>query len=330
MAGISSKAAGKLSNRLKFNGGNEFQNGEFIDGSGLETYDAVHRMYDPQIGRFHQIDALSDVSNNYSTYSFASDNPIHRNDPLGLADTTTINDGNVATVKGIRHKPRSGFYWPNSTKSERQEWDRSEDVYNRRASNRQALGQKGDPSSYTSHLPMYQNWSKEEKNYRAMQSFVVGILGTPVLVSISPAVVVAAIRMKVQANIIAAGADFGVQALMNGSEHKSISSNWNPVSTVLSFGLGAPTHSISNIAGVSLFSSSISSSINLSPTAIGKNNIFSFDPRSIIINAVFGTAAGVGSNQFKVDFRNSSLGDGFSQTISLAGAAVDNNTKEQQ
>jgi hypothetical protein len=292
-------------------------------------YDAVQRMYDPQIGRFHQVDPLSDISLSQSPYSFASDNPILRNDPLGLADTTTINDGNVASVKGIRHKPRSGFYWPSSTKSERQEWDRNESMYSRRASNGQAVGQKGDPSSYTSHLPMYQNWSREEKNYRAMQSFAVGILGTPVLISISPAVVVAALRMKLQANIIAGSADFGVQALMNGSQHKSMLSNWNPVSTVLSFGLGAPTHSLSNIAGVSLFSASISFSVNLSPTAIGNNNIFSFDPRSIIINAVFGTAAGAGGNQFKVDFRNSSLGEGFSQTINLAGAAVDNNTKEQ-
>ncbi len=329
MSGISSKAAGKLLNRFKFNSGNELQSGEFNDGSGLETYDAVHRMYDPQIGRFHQIDALADVSNNYSPYSFGSDNPILRNDPLGLADTITINDGNVAMVRGIRHKPPPAFSWPNSTKSDRQEWDRNERMYYSRSLNHKSLNQKGDPASYTSHLPMYNRWHMADQNYRAMQSFAVGILGTPVLMSISPVVVVAALRMKLQANIIAGGADFGIQALMNGSQHKSVLSNWNPVSTVLSFGLGAPTHSLSNIAGVSLISATISSSVNLSSSAIGNNNIFSFDSRSIIINAVFGTAAGAGGNQFKVDFRNSSLGEGVSQTINLAGAAVDNKTKEQ-
>jgi len=193
MAGISWKLPGSVINRFKYNGGNEFQSKEFSNGSGLEIYDAVHRMYDPQIGRFHQIDALADVSNNYSPYSFASDNPILRNDPLGLADTTTINDGNVATVKGIRHKPPPAFYWPNSANSDRQEWDRNERMYYSRSLNHQSLNQKDDPTSYTSHLPMYKRWHAVDQNYRAMQSFAVGILGTPVLISISPAMVVAAL-----------------------------------------------------------------------------------------------------------------------------------------
>ncbi len=88
MAGISSKAAGSIQNKNKFNGGNELQSGEFSDGSGLETYDAVHRMYDPQLGRFHQIDALTDVAHKFSPYGFSNNNPIGFNDPLGLSTTT--------------------------------------------------------------------------------------------------------------------------------------------------------------------------------------------------------------------------------------------------
>ncbi|MCX6206086.1 MAG: hypothetical protein NTZ19_07530, partial [Bacteroidetes bacterium] len=42
----------------------------------MKIFDAVHRMYDPQIRRFHAIDTLADESNNYSLYIFASDNPI--------------------------------------------------------------------------------------------------------------------------------------------------------------------------------------------------------------------------------------------------------------
>jgi RHS repeat-associated protein len=88
MAGISSKAAGKIQNRLKFNGGDELQNGEFSDGTGLETYDAVHRMYDPQIGRFGQIDKLAELGIDFTPYGFVRDNPILLNDPLGLKEDT--------------------------------------------------------------------------------------------------------------------------------------------------------------------------------------------------------------------------------------------------
>jgi RHS repeat-associated protein len=87
MAGISSKASGSLENKVKFNGGNELQYGEFSDGSGLEMYDAKNRMYDPQVPHFGQIDPMADMSPGKSPYSFASNNPISINDPLGLTDS---------------------------------------------------------------------------------------------------------------------------------------------------------------------------------------------------------------------------------------------------
>src|SRR5580692_10947316 len=86
MAGISDKAIKSpyAENKYRANGGNELQNKEFGDGSGLEAYDANFRMYDPQIGRFWQIDPLAIVTADWSPYAYALDNPTLFNDPLGL------------------------------------------------------------------------------------------------------------------------------------------------------------------------------------------------------------------------------------------------------
>jgi RHS repeat-associated protein len=86
MSGISDRALktqyAENKNRLK--GGDELQNKEFSDGGGLEAYDATFRMYDPQIGRFWQVDPLADINENSSPYSFVYDNPNNYNDPSGL------------------------------------------------------------------------------------------------------------------------------------------------------------------------------------------------------------------------------------------------------
>lgn len=50
MVGISSKAGGKLANKKGYNG-NELQNKEFADGSGLEAYDFNARMYAVNTGK---------------------------------------------------------------------------------------------------------------------------------------------------------------------------------------------------------------------------------------------------------------------------------------
>jgi RHS repeat-associated protein len=102
MAGISSKSAGKLENKYKFNGGNEIQSKEFTDGDGLDMYDAINRLYNPQIGIFHQIDPLADISYSWSPYVFGSDNPILRNDPLGLKDTIVNGEkGESKELEGV-------------------------------------------------------------------------------------------------------------------------------------------------------------------------------------------------------------------------------------
>ncbi|MDO6430193.1 DUF6443 domain-containing protein [Flavitalea sp. BT771] len=86
MAAISDKAMkpNYTENKFRYNGGNELQNKEFNDGSGLELYDAQHRMLDPQLGRFGQIDPIADAYHSVSPYSFANDNPVSMLDPDGL------------------------------------------------------------------------------------------------------------------------------------------------------------------------------------------------------------------------------------------------------
>ncbi len=71
MVGISSKALvfGSPENKKKFNGGTELN--PDLD---LSWYETSFRTYDPQIGRFHQLDKFGEIAEGWSPYVFGSDN----------------------------------------------------------------------------------------------------------------------------------------------------------------------------------------------------------------------------------------------------------------
>lgn len=76
--GISSKAFGRLENKVKFNG---YEENKTFDLNWLESF---YRTYDPQLGRFWQLDPVEKSWE--SPYAAYSNNPVLRVDPMGSSD----------------------------------------------------------------------------------------------------------------------------------------------------------------------------------------------------------------------------------------------------
>jgi RHS repeat-associated protein len=107
-SGISSKAAGKLENKLLYNG-KELQNKEFSDGSGLDEYDYGDRHYNAQIGRFMIQDPFAEKYLQVSPYQYALNNPITNIDVNGDSSLAYFYDQNGNPTNTIPQQVLSAF-----------------------------------------------------------------------------------------------------------------------------------------------------------------------------------------------------------------------------
>jgi RHS repeat-associated protein len=100
---IGKEAAGVLQNKFKYNGKEE-QSKEFSDGTGLDYLDYGARMYDAQIGRWMNIDLLSDLSRRWSPFTYCYNNPIRVIDPDGMFADFINEDGKKIGSDGVDDK----------------------------------------------------------------------------------------------------------------------------------------------------------------------------------------------------------------------------------
>ena len=77
MAGISSKAAGEMENKRKYNGI------ELNEDLGVDEYEAFYRNLDQQIGRWWEIDPKVEGQESMSPYTSMANDPILKSDPMG-------------------------------------------------------------------------------------------------------------------------------------------------------------------------------------------------------------------------------------------------------
>jgi RHS repeat-associated protein len=105
MAGISSKAAGRLENKLKF------IHQPLDDDLGLNWYQFKFRNHDPQIGRFVQVDPLAAEYVHNSTYAYAENRVINSIDLEGLEAYEVFNN-----FSKRESNPQGGWIYNNSIK----------------------------------------------------------------------------------------------------------------------------------------------------------------------------------------------------------------------
>ncbi|WP_338814118.1 RHS repeat-associated core domain-containing protein [Bernardetia sp. Wsw4-3y2] len=72
---------------------------------GLELYETANRGYDPQIGRFWQVEPLADLFVGINVYQFGYNNPVSYNDPSGLSPNDIPGECTHCGLIGGFHNP---------------------------------------------------------------------------------------------------------------------------------------------------------------------------------------------------------------------------------
>ena len=99
IAAISSKKLGDI-NEGSLKNNNLYNDKELNDDADLNWYDYGFRSYDPQIGRFPQLDPLTDDYAHYTPYQYAGNEPIANVDLDGLEEYKVLQ---AVVVKGFMH-----------------------------------------------------------------------------------------------------------------------------------------------------------------------------------------------------------------------------------
>src|SRR6218665_1750749 len=104
MTGIGSKAAGMSLNRHRYQGN------EYIQEAGLHWMDFHNRQYDPQLGRFVQVDPMAAQTDWLTPYASMNNNPVSNVDPLGLmVDMSHVNNTPKVDFSEILGRFSAGF-----------------------------------------------------------------------------------------------------------------------------------------------------------------------------------------------------------------------------
>ena len=96
ISALSSSAPLSKPNDFKYNG---FEEQTDFD---LGWFDYMARYYDPQLGRFLQVDPAADLMRRHSPYNYAFDNPIRYIDPDGMMPTDTVKQVSQIPVPVLR------------------------------------------------------------------------------------------------------------------------------------------------------------------------------------------------------------------------------------